>query len=98
MGAAGSGRKAAPAKLRLLTGKSAGHDIAGRPVAPPPPFKRIPPEPPDYLDDIARAEWERVVPELARLELLKPVDGSALAAYCEMVSVFVRATKDVHEK
>jgi P27 family predicted phage terminase small subunit len=34
------------------------------------------------LPDEARAEWDRVVPELARLELTKPVDRAALTAYC----------------
>ena len=37
---------------------------------------------PEWLPVEARAEWDRVVPELARLELTKPVDRAALTAYC----------------
>lgn len=37
------------------------------------------------------------MPELTRLDLLKAIDASTLAAYCEMVSLFVRATVEVHE-
>ena len=73
--------KPRPAALKLLSGKSPGHDVAGRKVAAPPLFKRIPPEAPEWLPDEARAEWERVAPELARLELTKPVDRAALTAY-----------------
>lgn len=89
-------RTRAPAGLKLLTGVRAGRDSGGRPVQLPPAFRRVPPEPPEWLDEVARGEWDRVVPELARLDVLKAVDGSALAAYCEMVSLFVRATAEVH--
>ena len=71
-----------PANLKLLNGRSPGKDSAGRPVEKPPPFKRHPPEPPPILTGEALAEWERVTPELARLELTKPVDRGALASYC----------------
>ncbi|MDP9165150.1 MAG: phage terminase small subunit P27 family, partial [Actinomycetota bacterium] len=36
----------------------------------------------EWLPAEAAAEWARVVPELARLELVKPADRAALAAYC----------------
>ena len=74
-----------PAKapvLRLIEGRGNGTDSGGRKLAPTPKFKRLPPTAPEWLPDEARAEWERVVPELARLELVKPVDRAALTAYC----------------
>lgn len=74
--------KAQPAALRLIGGRSPGHDVAGRKVAAVPAFRRLPPEAPEWLPVEARAEWDRVVPELARLELVKPVDRAALTAYC----------------
>ena len=77
-----TGRKARPAGLRLLEGRSPGRDSGGRKVAPPPPYKRLPPEPPEVVQGEALAEWHRVMPELARLELARPVDGEALASYC----------------
>ena len=74
--------KPRPVALKLLGGRSPGHDVAGRKVAEVPLFKRLPPEAPEWLPTEARAEWDRVVPELARLELTKPVDRAALTAYC----------------
>jgi P27 family predicted phage terminase small subunit len=67
-------------------------------VKTPPAFKRLPPNPPEWLGELARAEWDRVVPELSRLDLVKEVDAAALASYCEMYETFVRATEDVHDR
>ncbi|MGW6872902.1 phage terminase small subunit P27 family [Streptomyces xanthophaeus] len=74
--------KPRPAGLKLVEGTRPGRDSGGRKVTEPPAFKRLPPEAPEWLPAEARAEWERVVPELARLDLLKPVDRGALTAYC----------------
>jgi P27 family predicted phage terminase small subunit len=84
-----------PAGLKLLKGTREGRDSGGRRVKPPPPFARIPPDPPEWLTDEARSEWERVVPGLTRLDLLKPEDRAALAAYCESWATFVAATARV---
>ncbi|WP_326592830.1 phage terminase small subunit P27 family [Streptomyces brevispora] len=88
-------RTAEPAKLRLLKGRSDGKDAAGRAVNPGPAFKRIPPAAPDWLSEEAAAEWDRVLPGLSRLELLKPEDRAALAAYCEAWATFREATEAV---
>jgi P27 family predicted phage terminase small subunit len=95
--AANAGRKSKPAALKLVEGRGNGKDSGGREVKKPPAFKRIPPDAPPWLGELAREEWDRVIPELARLELLKQIDAAALASYCEMVELFVVATKDVHE-
>lgn len=73
--------KPRPVKLKLIEGRGNGRDSGGRVVGETPKFKRLPPEAPEWLPAEAREEWERVVPELARLELLKPVDRAALTAY-----------------
>ena len=73
--------KPRPVALKLLEGRGHGTDSGGRKVAAVPLFKRIPPDAPEWLPTEARAEWDRVVPELARLELTKPVDRAALTAY-----------------
>jgi P27 family predicted phage terminase small subunit len=45
-----------------------------------------PPLCPDWLDPVARAEWERVAPELTALGQLTPVDVVPLATYCQTYS------------
>ncbi len=37
---------------------------------------------PEWLSEIAKAEWLRVAPELERIGLLTQIDSTALAAYC----------------
>ncbi|MFJ9113007.1 phage terminase small subunit P27 family [Streptomyces sp. NPDC102283] len=87
--------KKRPAGLKLIEGRSPGRDSGGRKVTEPPAFKRLPPEAPEWLPAEARAEWDRIVPELARLDLLKPVDRSALTAYCLTWDRLVRAQQEM---
>lgn len=89
------GRTAQPAALKLIKGRAPGKDSAGRPVNPGPAFRRLPPEAPEWMQPEARAEWDRVVPGLARIDLLKPEDRAVLAAYCETWAVFVEASRTV---
>jgi P27 family predicted phage terminase small subunit len=86
-------KSAMPAGLKILNGRREGFDSGGRPIKPPPPFRRVPPVPPEWLSPEAAAEWQRVAPELARLDLLKPADRAGLAAYCETWSEYVAATR-----
>ncbi|NJP42282.1 phage terminase small subunit P27 family [Actinacidiphila epipremni] len=92
------GRTPQPAALKLIKGRAPGKDSAGREVNSGPAFKRLPPEAPEWLSDEARAEWDRVLPGLARLDLLKPEDGAALAAYCEAWATFREATETVQRE
>jgi P27 family predicted phage terminase small subunit len=87
------GPAAAPAKLRLVEGRGNGRDSGGRKVTEGPAFKRLPPQPPEWLSDAARDEWDRVVPELSRVDVVKAEDAAVLAAYCEAVSEFRAATE-----
>ncbi|WP_030585691.1 phage terminase small subunit P27 family [Streptomyces anulatus] len=89
------GRTPQPAALKLIKGRAPGKDSAGRDVNPGPAFKRLPPEAPAWLSGEARAEWDRVLPGLSRLDLLKPEDRAALAAYCETWASFREATEAV---
>jgi P27 family predicted phage terminase small subunit len=45
-----------------------------------------PPICPPWLDDEARQEWARILPEVMRLLTLTPVDAMTLAAYCQAYS------------
>lgn len=74
--------KPKPPALKLVEGRGNGRDSGGRKVNLPPGFVRLPPEPPEILDGDALAEWQRVVPELQRLQLTKPIDAASLTAYC----------------
>ena len=96
MGARGPAPR--PARLKLLNGTAPGRDSGGRPVVGPLPAKRQAPEPPEWLSDEARAECDRVVPELERLQILKPEDRACLVAYCETWSRFVAATAQVRSE
>ncbi|MEU0808786.1 phage terminase small subunit P27 family [Streptomyces sp. NPDC005970] len=58
----------------------------------------MPPEPPEWLSEEAAAEWARVVPGLARLEILKAEDRAALASYCEAWATFREATETVQRE
>ena len=86
-------RTAQPAALKLVKGRGNGTDSGGRKVDAPPAFRRIAPDPPEWLSEEAAAEWERVAPGLQRLDLLKEEDRAALAAYCETWAQFVDATR-----
>lgn len=80
-----------PAELKLIEGRGNGRDSGGRLVKETPDFERGTPVMPIWLPAEARAEWNRVVPELGRLGLLKLIDGAALTAYCMTWQRFVDA-------
>jgi P27 family predicted phage terminase small subunit len=52
---------------------------------------------PDWLDDIAKAEWNRVAPALYQMGLLTILDHAALEGYCVSYSMFVRAAREIGE-
>lgn len=89
------GRTAEPAALKLLKGRGAGVDSGGRKVERGPAFHREPPTAPSWLSPEARAEWDRVVPGLVQLDILKAEDRAALSAYCETWARFVEASRDI---
>lgn len=89
------GPAAAPAGLKLVNGRGEGRDSGGRPVATPPKFEREAPEPPDWLSEEALAEWDRVVPQLEALDLLKTADRAMLVAYCETWDMYMTAVLKV---
>ncbi len=55
------------------------------------------PDKPEWLTEIAAAEWDIVAPELERLGLLTRVDGPSLAAYCQFYGEYVTAQKFLKE-
>lgn len=55
------------------------------------------PDCPDWLNDEARAEWERLVPELERLGVMAHIDRAAMAMACVQWARFVAAEADIEE-
>lgn len=56
----------------------------------------VPPAP-AFLNETARAEWDRVAPELFAQGLLKNPDIAALAGYCQCFARWVEAEKFIEE-
>jgi P27 family predicted phage terminase small subunit len=83
--------EAAPAGLKLLHGTSEGRDSGGRRVKLPPKVTRAAPAAPDYLDEAALAERERVTPALEEQDLLSPTHQASLACYCQAVADHIAA-------
>lgn len=87
-----------PAALKMLKGRGNGKDVAGRKIKQPAAYVRLPPEPPIELGPQAQQEWDRVVPELQRLNLTKPIDAVALASYCSCWQRFYDAQMIIAEE
>lgn len=86
------GRPRKPTKLKILEGNRAKVSKAKLNRPKPEPRPGIP-DPPDWFDADALAEWNRIVPELDRLGLLTVVDGSALEGACTAKSLAVKCWK-----
>jgi len=81
-----------PAKLKLIRGNPGKRAI--KPEVQPKQLASIP-EPPDFLLDAAKEEWNRVTAELNRLGLLTMFDLHPLAAYCQAYGRWVCAEKSL---
>ena len=73
------GKKPKPTKLKLLHGERNKDRINKKEPKP----KPIAPKMPKWLDEYAKEEWKRIVPELKSLGLLTQIDLAALAGYCD---------------
>jgi P27 family predicted phage terminase small subunit len=56
------------------------------------------PSRPEWLSAEGKREWNRVVPELARLGLLAKIDRAMIVAYCVCWGMYKDAIKDLEEK
>lgn len=84
------GPKPKPTALKLARGTRRDRVNEREPVAPP-----GRPEAPGFLDAVAVAEWERIVPQLEAIGVLSTVDGAALALYCQSFSRMVAAEEKI---
>ena len=83
------GVKPTPTSLKILYGNPGKRPLNESEPKPRP----ISPLCPEWLGDIAKQEWQRVVPELERLGLLTCVDGAALEGYCDAYGKWVELTQ-----
>ena len=72
------GRIPKPAAVNSLRGDS--HGRRRNQIEPTPPANR--PECPDYLDDIAKAEWSYTCDQLDKMGLLSSADRACIEFYC----------------
>lgn len=97
-GNSNSGRHAKPAVVHLLTGNKSKKSVSALlDEVQNPPLPVEAPEAPDWLDEDALAEWNRVVPDLLKLGLVTRLDRQVLAQYCEAVSDYRRWTLRIQE-
>ena len=74
------GRKPKPTALRVLNGNPGKRALPSGEATP---GRGAPPMPAFIAEnDVARGEWERVVPALDKIGVLTCVDGAILEAYC----------------
>ncbi len=82
------GRKPKPAALKVLTGNP-----GKRPLSPEPDYPKGWPEMPDWLDERGREEWDRVTAQLKKSGVVRLIDGTLLAGYCDAVSRAITASE-----
>ena len=58
----------------------------------------VAPDCPEWLDEVGRTEWVRVVPLLTSMGLLGKIDRTALAAYCQSYARWVAAEKMISDE
>jgi len=76
-----------PRALRMLEGNPGKRPLNER--EPQPPIGR--PRCPEYLDDLAKREWRRLVPILEKMRVLTEADDIALANLCMQYSLLQQA-------
>lgn len=87
------GRKPKPTAVRQLDGNPGKRPLNDAEPVPPPGL----PTCPEFLEQEAREEWDRIVAILQEMDLLTTADRSALAAYCVAYGRWVRAEQQVRK-
>jgi P27 family predicted phage terminase small subunit len=87
------GRKPKPTHLKAITGNPGKRRLNEDEPTPEPAVPDCPPE----LSPAAQREWDRLVGELAKLNLLTQLDRAALAAYCGAYALWAEATEAIQK-
>ena len=89
-----AGRKPTPTNLKVLNGNPGKRPLPKNEPKPEP----IAPACPEWLHDDAKAEWQRITPQLERLGLLTQIDMATLAGYCESWAQYKKAVIFINKK
>ena len=87
------GRKPMPTALKILTGNRGKRPLDKHEPRPPAGV----PECPDWIDDTAKAVWNRIVPLLSEMGVLTKIDGDVVADYCVATAEWGRASRFIQE-
>lgn len=87
------GRKPIPTTLKVLSGNPGRRPLNDREPTPMPGG----PECPEWLDDEAKIEWQRICAELQGMGILSTADRAALAMYCTAWSRWKMAEEQVRK-
>jgi P27 family predicted phage terminase small subunit len=87
------GRRPLPTRLKYLTGNPGKRPLNPHEPRPEPAVPECPPE----LGPAAKREWDRLVGDLARLNMLTNLDRAALAAYCGAYALWADATEQIQK-
>ena len=87
------GRPAKPAAEKAMTGAGRRPSPSDKPVATSAPITFAYPEWPTRPD--ARTVWRRVVPELARFNIMTEVFRDVVGRYCQHFAEWVKVTKQI---
>jgi P27 family predicted phage terminase small subunit len=87
------GRRPKPTRLKVLTGNPGKRPLNEHEPRPDATVPQCPPE----LGPAAQREWNRLVTELATLNLLTNLDRAALAAYCGSYALWAEATEAIQK-
>jgi len=80
-------------RLKLLSGNP-----GKRGIKPEPKFSKPDENPPDSLNAIGKAEWNRIAPELREAGVLTKMDETIFWAYCQELSVSVLCIKKIKKE
>jgi P27 family predicted phage terminase small subunit len=87
------GRKPKPTHIKAITGNPGKRKLNYDEPRPEPAVPSCPPE----LSPAAQREWERLVAELSKLNLLTNLDRAALAAYCAAYALWAEAVEAIQK-
>jgi len=86
------GRKPLPTEIKRFKGNP-----GKRPMENPLEIPDGAPDAPDHLDEVAQAEWDRLVSVLVPAGLVTIADRAAMAAYCVAYSRWVIAERNIKQ-